>query len=384
MPASFEISASTGRYAVEVDPGLLSRILQDDGHRVFIADAFIVPLLTAGGIDPIAIVADEPAKSLERISDIVTALRARGANRSTTLIAIGGGVVQDIAGFVASIYMRGIAWRYVPTTLLSMADSCIGGKSSINVGDYKNIVGTFHPPQAVLIDPQLTRTLDAEARVAGLLEAAKICFCRSPEVFDNYLALGPEVDASDTVLTDIVGLSLRSKKWFIEVDEFDRAERLVLNFGHTFGHAIEAASQFRISHGIAVGLGIEAAIALGEAIGRDYGAVLVVARLRRHITDLLLRVTGLDEALATITTAALLAAFESDKKHSQTDFAVIVISEQALVERLLLPRDARSAQLIARAFGAMTDRHVAASGSAVVRPLSAGERSAAAEPAKPL
>ena len=359
-PISFDIVAAAGSYAVEIAPGLLAGVVRDSGDQVFIADAFIVPVLVAAGIDPIAIVADEPAKSLDRMTEVIVALRERGATRSTTLVAVGGGVVQDIAAFAASVYMRGIQWTYVPTTLLSMADSCIGGKSSINVGAYKNIVGTIHPPVKVVIDPALTRSLSVEQKAAGLCEAAKIAFCRSPATFDDYLALGPGVDADDTTLAAVLNLSLRTKQWFIEIDEFDRAERLVLNFGHTFGHAIEAASGFAVGHGIAVGLGIEAALHLGEALGRDYRAVPAVARLRTHLAALLAAVPDLAVALAGITPAALIDAFRSDKKHSRTAFAVIIVTDAGVVERRFVPRDAASTAAIAGAFAATIGRHVTA------------------------
>ena len=360
-PVSFDIVAATGSYAVEIDPGLLARVVREDGEHVFIADAFIVPVLAAAGIDPIVVVADEPAKSLDRMTDIIVALRQRGATRATTLVAVGGGVVQDIAAFAASVYMRGIKWTYVPTTLLSMADSCIGGKSSINVGVYKNIVGTIHPPVKVVIDPALTRSLSIEQKAAGLCEAAKICFCRSPATFDAYLELGPAVEADDATLAAVLNLSLRTKKWFIEIDEFDRAERLVLNFGHTFGHAIEAASGFAVGHGIAVGLGILAALHLGEAMGRDYRGTPAVARLRTHLSTLLTEVPDLAAALARTTPAALIDAFQSDKKHSRTEFAVIIVTDAGVVERRFVPRDRTSTDRIVRAFAAVIKQYAAAS-----------------------
>ncbi len=170
---------------------------------------------------------------------------------------------------MASVYMRGLQWAYIPTTLLAMCDSCIGGKSSINVGPYKNLVGTFHPPAAIMIDPGLVSTLSLEQTVSGLVEACKICYCRGTAAFQEYLDLKPSPSMTEGQIEQAVLLSLSSKKWFIEIDEFDRAQRLLLNFGHTFGHAIEGASHFRISHGIAVGVGMLCAIRLGELDGEN-------------------------------------------------------------------------------------------------------------------
>lgn len=349
-PNAFEVAASTGTYTVSIAPGLFQATLSEPGERVFIVDALLAAPLIAAGLDPIVIVADEHAKSLDRMGEIVVALRERRATRDTTLVAIGGGVVQDAAAFAASIYMRGIDWVYVPTTLLSMVDSCIGGKSSINVGAYKNIVGTFHPPQRVVIDPSLTATLSVEQKAAGLCEAAKICLCRGPEIFERYLALSSEGQLDEAALTDIVAISLRAKTWFIEIDEFDDAERLVLNFGHTFGHALEAASGFGVSHGIAVGLGMIAALHLGAALGRDYAAPPHVAAFRAHIADLVGRVEGLGDVLAKVEPAALMDAFRSDKKHKRDAFALILVTDAGRVERCMLPRDDRTTALIGRAF----------------------------------
>jgi 3-dehydroquinate synthase len=358
MFASFDIVSTTGSYGVQIDLGLLDKTLAAPGERLFIVDEFLAKRLRDVGIDPVTIVADEHAKSLDRMTEVIVALRERRTTRNSELIAIGGGVVQDVAAFAASIYMRGVGWTYVPTTLLSMTDSCIGGKSSINVGKYKNIVGTFHPPSAVLIDPALTHTLSAEQKAAGLIEAAKICQCRGSKVFGRYLALRPDVDADVGRFAAIIDESLRAKKWFIEVDEFDRAERLLLNFGHTFGHAIEAATGFAVGHGIAVGLGMLAALELGRLMGFTDADVPEIARFKRHIEELVGVVENLPVVLSQVSVPALLEAFGSDKKHARDRFAVIIMTSTAEVERRFLPRDAESSALIQSAFEAMLRRAV--------------------------
>ena len=360
MFSSFDIVSTTGSYGVQIEPGLLDHTISAPGERLFIVDEFLAGRLRETGIDPVAIVADEHAKSLDRMTEVIVALRERRTTRNSELVAIGGGVVQDIAAFAASIYMRGVGWTYVPTTLLSMTDSCIGGKSSINVGKYKNIVGTFHPPSAVLIDPALTHTLSVEQKAAGLIEAAKICQCRGSKVFGRYLALLPEVDADDGRLAAIIDESLRAKKWFIEVDEFDRAERLLLNFGHTFGHAIEAATHFQVSHGIAVGLGMLAAIELSQLLGLTTADVPEIARFRKHIEGLVDVVENLPAVLSAVSLPNLLEAFGSDKKHARDRFAVIIMTGNAEVERRFLPRDDASSALIQTAFEKMLRRVVEA------------------------
>ena len=353
MPTCFDVTASTGAYAVEIATGSLDALLaQGDGDRVFVVDAFLRDRVAAAGIDPIVIAADESAKSLDRMADLIVSLRDRRATRGTTLVAVGGGVIQDAAAFAASVYMRGIEWAYVPTTLLSMTDSCIGGKSSINVGPYKNIVGTFHPPARVLVDPALADTLSAEQVAAGLCEAAKICLCRGPDTINAYVTLAPGVDATPGELERVIELSLGAKKCFIEVDEFDRGERLLLNFGHTFGHALEAASGFAVSHGIAVGLGMLAAIEMAQAT-EPHALPSEVVAFRQHVCDLVAAVDGLAETLAGVELDRVMAAFEADKKHGRDFYAVILPRPDGRIERRLLPRTADTRTQIGRAAAAM-------------------------------
>jgi 3-dehydroquinate synthase len=249
-------------------------------------------------------------------------MRRRGANRQTELVAIGGGIVQDVAAFVASVFMRGIAWRYVPTTVLAMADSCIGGKSSINVGPYKNLVGTFHPPVEILIDPLLTDTLTPEQRAAGLIEAVKICYCRGESAFAEYLALRPDAAMSGTAIEPVLSASLMAKKWFIETDEFDQAERLLLNFGHTFGHAIEGATHFRIAHGIGVAVGILCALEFRKTAGDPENAR--VMQLEAHLRSLLSAAPGLAAELKQLSVTDVVERLEADKKHTATHYTLIL------------------------------------------------------------
>lgn len=201
---------------------------------------------------------NEGTKTLSGAEQVLTNLASLGLKKNQTLIACGGGAVQDLATFVSSIYMRGVNWVYVPTTLMAMMDSCIGGKSSINVGPIKNLVGNFYPPTAILIDPNYIKTLSKAAIACGLLEAVKICYAKDPELAFEFsekakLWLNRLDDQSLLALTET---SLLAKKWFIEIDEFDLKERKLLNFGHSFGHALESATNMSIPHGIAIGIGM--------------------------------------------------------------------------------------------------------------------------------
>ncbi len=260
MQNSFEVAASSGRYKVTVDSGLLKNVISVYPNAIYLIDERLLSSLPVTISRKIIVEATEGNKSLERMPEIILKLRELGADRTSHLVAIGGGVIQDIATFAASVYMRGVTWSYMPTTLLGMADSCIGGKSSINVLGYKNLVGNFYPPSEVLIDIDFVETLDAEKIVGGLYEAVKICYAKDYQSFIDYLAKQPALKMSADCVKRVILRALLTKKWFIETDEFDQKERLLLNFGHTFGHAIEAGTDFEVTHGIAVGVGMLVAV----------------------------------------------------------------------------------------------------------------------------
>jgi 3-dehydroquinate synthase len=204
----------------------------------------------------------EEKKNLDSLKNILTSMAKSGVNRNDHIIAVGGGALQDLVTLAASIYMRGIEWHFVPTTLMSMLDSCIGGKSSINVGPYKNLVGNFYPPRTILINPTFLSTLSNVEIASGLAEGLKICFARSKENSVRFEKFTSEWRASkDTqLILSAIFLSLESKKWFVEIDEFDKKERRLLNFGHSFGHALESATNYSVPHGIGVFIGMYAAV----------------------------------------------------------------------------------------------------------------------------
>jgi 3-dehydroquinate synthase len=211
--------------------------------------------------------ANEQSKTLSNAERILISLSELGMTKNDSLRVVGGGCVQDIGTLVASLYMRGIEWVFVPTTLAAMGDSCIGGKSSINAGVVKNLVGNFYPPKKVIIDPKFCGTLPPIEVIAGISEMIKICYAKSTNDFRKSLQLASLADLKDlpTELETLILLSLRSKKYFIEVDEFDTGLRKLLNFGHSFGHALESASKYQIPHGVAVMIGMIAASRHTEA-----------------------------------------------------------------------------------------------------------------------
>tara|TARA_B100001093_G_scaffold485513_2_gene519979 strand:+ start:586 stop:1620 length:1035 start_codon:yes stop_codon:yes gene_type:complete len=199
----------------------------------------------------------ESNKTYASCEKYITKLISLGLKRGNVIGAVGGGIVQDIAGFVSSIIYRGIHWNFYPTTLLAQCDSCIGGKTSINLGDYKNLVGNFNPPGRIIIDKNFLNTLEYQDINSGLGEIIKISVVDSknrikPKKIINCLNKTSVDD--ETILH-----ALQIKKEVIEIDEFDTGHRNIMNFGHTFGHAIESMTNFKIPHGVAVGLGIDIA-----------------------------------------------------------------------------------------------------------------------------
>lgn len=325
MQESFEVSASGGSYRVVVGRELLKKVISENSEAIFMVDDYFESHLSIPDGRRILVNASEKNKALEFMAQVIINLRELGANRSTHLVALGGGVIQDIATFSTSIYMRGIQWTYMPTTLLSMADSCIGGKSSINVLGYKNLVGNFYPPREVLVDIDFVASMDAEKIIGGLFEAAKISYARDFEHFQGYLSDAPDARMSSDNIQAIIVRALKTKKWFIETDEFDQKERLLLNFGHTFGHAIEAGSNFGVSHGVAVGIGMMVAIEFAQKRGwLSKIGLHRTASLTSHIHALLSFDNGALAASSPVIYLDLtMEKFNNDKKHLSNKFRIV-------------------------------------------------------------
>lgn len=200
------------------------------------------------------VTANESEKSYRRCAYHIENLILLGLKRGQTVGAIGGGVIQDLAGFITSITYRGISWNFYPTTLLSQCDSCIGGKTSINLGDFKNTVGNFNPPNNIFLSHVFLKTLTSEEVQSGLGEILKVMIVdKKNRINDNnFIECVKRSSIDDKILNN----ALIIKKEIIEVDEFDKGVRNIMNYGHTFGHAIESITNFRVPHGIAVGIGI--------------------------------------------------------------------------------------------------------------------------------
>lgn len=269
-----KVKSSFGEYSVTVvsSTSELEQGLSDYEFRGVIIDSVVAQKYWPGHKvldhpNVIEVDANENSKQYSALERVFDWLAESKFDRRAQLLAIGGGVVQDIATFVSATFHRGIPWTYVPTTLLSQADSCIGGKCGINLGGYKNQVGLVYPPTSILANSAFLAGLSNEDLIGGMGEILKIAVTGENQFWSEYCELVSRRPIWDLDFPLLTERALQAKKYVVEKDEMELDYRRVLNYGHTLGHAIEAASDFAISHGIGVILGIKAISKLGVKWG---------------------------------------------------------------------------------------------------------------------
>lgn len=326
-----EVNTKFGSYSVRFAP---CQELDFDDDSILICDSNPIVLEKVKHLKTerqILVDAVEERKSGSTGLALIEQLADLRATKKTSIYAFGGGLVQDLATFSTSLYMRGLSWNYLPTTLMSAMDSCIGGKSSINLGNYKNLIGNFHPPRSVMIDISFINTLNEIEKSSGIAEGAKICFAKGAPVFDKFqtkLAEWRKLGDQDS-LEAATEISLKAKKWFIEIDEFDERERRLLNFGHSFGHALEASTEFAVPHGIGVLLGMKAAV---FESGNESACSGLLSFIDKEIEYSLFR-----ENKITLSQATFREALSRDKKNSRTDQVLILPNIDGLLEATARP-----------------------------------------------
>jgi 3-dehydroquinate synthase len=292
-----QVTSQTIRYEVVVGRGAwqeLRKLAQRGYSSTFLLterglwDRWRKPFLQASGlkaVHPIFVPAGEMSKSIRMAERVAGGLLSGGADRRSLLIAFGGGVIGDLGGFVASTYMRGIDCVQVPTTVVAQVDSAIGGKTAVNVGAMKNLVGTFYPPRLVAADPVVLRTLDERAFRSGFYEVVKHAVLSGSRLFREVeRALGSLRPQRAASLGLLLAHAARVKVDVVSRDEKEADLRRVLNLGHTFGHALEEATDYRrFLHGEAVGWGMLAALRLSEILGliRPLESQRIAAVVRR-------------------------------------------------------------------------------------------------------
>jgi 3-dehydroquinate synthase len=258
---TLEIKTGHGSYPVYIERGALRRAaeLADAEGRIFIVTDSGIPAVWTDCLrqqfpdaDVFVIPQGEGSKNLEVYKELVSDMLDCGISRRDTVIALGGGVAGDLAGFAAATYMRGLRFVNIPTTVLSQVDSSIGGKTGVDLEDTKNIIGAFWQPAAVIIDPDVLSTLPERQINAGLAEAVKAGIIRDPELFAIFESDGWKDDPEE-----IIYRALKVKKDIVEADERESGERKLLNFGHTFGHSYESYYGLgRYLHGECVAMGM--------------------------------------------------------------------------------------------------------------------------------
>jgi 3-dehydroquinate synthase len=260
-------------------------------------------------VDLIDFPAGEASKNIQTILHIITNMIELGADRTSALIALGGGVVGDITGFIASIYMRGISYIQVPTTLLAQVDSSIGGKTGIDLPHGKNILGTFYQPKGVFIDLAFLKTLTPQEFGNGLAEIVKCAIIDDPELLSSLEEEAGAIRNWDMSLIErIVTKACLIKKGIVEIDEMEKGLRRILNFGHTIGHAIEAESGYSISHGEAISMGMVASAIISERLK------YLSSEERGRIISLIRKISLPDSIPEALSTDGVLSRIKRDKK----------------------------------------------------------------------
>jgi shikimate kinase/3-dehydroquinate synthase len=306
-------------YPVHLGPlaraGELSRELCQPTRTLVVTDENVAraghaaAVAAAVGAEIVTVRPGEASKSLRVVEEVATACVRAGLDRRSLILAVGGGVVGDLAGFVAAVLFRGVAVAQVPTTLLAMVDSAIGGKTGVDLGAGKNLVGAFWQPRFVLSDPKTLETLPPRQRTAAYGEVLKYALLGDPALFESLAAGTDRVDAGD-----LVRRCARMKAELVARDETEQSGvRALLNLGHTVGHAIESASRYELLHGEAVGLGLVAAARVSARLG------LAPAELEQKVVSALARL-GLPADLSPWRRDEVRAAINVDKKR---DAAVV-------------------------------------------------------------
>ncbi len=244
-------------------------VITDSNVAGIHGEDFRAGLLETGlSVEQLVVPAGEKSKDIDTVLRLSVELMEKGGDRQSGIIALGGGVVGDIAGFLASIFMRGIPCIQVPTSLIAQVDSSIGGKTGIDLPSGKNLLGTFSQPKAIFINIGFLKTLPTEEIDNGLAEIIKYGIIDDPFILNEFEKQPEAVrNRDEAVLERIVAKCCGIKKAIVEIDETEKGVRRILNFGHTIGHAIEAQSGYRVSHGRAVVLGILGAVKISERMG---------------------------------------------------------------------------------------------------------------------
>jgi 3-dehydroquinate synthase len=313
----------------EKDLSFLPALLQDK-EAIFIIDKKVAELYSAdfsvldGKPNVILLDAIEENKTLAASEKVFDGIIQLQPTKKTKIISIGGGITQDVSGFVASTFYRGLKWTYIPTTLLAQADSCMGSKTSLNYKSYKNILGTFYPPHEVYIAASFTNTLSEEDFYSGMGEVAKLHVMGGVDTLELLINSLAKIHERDIDSISALTRSSLDIKWsYMDGDEFDQGKRNMLNYGHDYGHAIETATHYKIPHGQAV--------ILGMILANDMAAKkqFISSALNDKIKDVFFSILKSDyRQLGSIDNSVIINAMKQDKKRVGNGLPLIMMNEQ--------------------------------------------------------
>lgn len=264
----------------------------------------------------------ENEKKLETVMAILDELIKKNVKKNLKIVAVGGGITQDIVGHLASILYRGVKWDFWATTLLAQADSCIGGKTSLNYKNFKNLIGTFYPPDEIIIDVKFNQTLKDYDYLSGAGEIAKLHIIGGRKSTDSFMSMIQGLLSRDQgTLNKAIFDSLMIKKDYIEEDEFDSGRRNYLNYGHCFGHAIESASDFAIPHGLAVVIGMM----LANYVANKRG--ILSTEMKDYLNnEICLPILGsIDVKKLNIPVDSVIVGMKQDKKRTGSGLPLVMI-----------------------------------------------------------
>jgi 3-dehydroquinate synthase len=326
---TLSIKSVFGSYDVIFDDQLISLFTYlEDANAIFLIDEKVFRLYTnlfctISQERLVLIKANEGNKSYQAIIRIYERLTSFKAKRNLTLVGIGGGIIQDISGFIASTLYRGVKWIYCPTTLLAQADSCIGAKTSLNFGKFKNLIGTFYPPEKVILSTIFLTTLTKKDFYSGMGEIVKLFLIDGKDSVKYFIDIKRKKNYHyRNNVFPLILKSLEIKKIFIEKDEFDKGIRNILNFGHCIGHAIESITNYRIPHGQAVTFGIIWANIISVKKG-----FLTAATSEYLLTSVLADNITLKKEVEGISPDRIIDAMKKDKKREGQGLAIILVKE---------------------------------------------------------
>lgn len=297
----------------------------EDTPFVVITDSNVGPLYADRFPDALTVItvpAGEENKTLATVSTMYSAMLAAGLDRSGAVVALGGGVVGDMAGFAAASYMRGVKFVQCPTSLLAMVDASAGGKVGVDLPEGKNLVGAFKQPEAVILDLDTLHTLPAVEFASGMAEVTKHGLLDNPELFDFVAREGDKLSPSHGLLQELIADAVDVKRQAVQTDPYERiGVRALLNLGHTFGHAIEQVSGYAVRHGHAVAMGMVVAARVSAEL--DHCSPALIPRIENALTAVNLPT----RIPANLDVDAIVAAMSSDKKKKQGKLRYILIRD---------------------------------------------------------